>query len=199
MITGSTYRFNWYDGLDVTISITYDGQLTWAPIVENHTTEIDLQTEGQQECYYDWKVSHPGSEEYYHNDEVYYKILDNNTGEEEIKGPIIIEDEPQLTTIRVFPSFTRVECLKTKQFTAVGYDQIGRALDTQPEFTWSVNDEATATINHQGLLTAVEVEEEVTVTATVGEISGTATVTVLEKIGSARYKSALHVGWAITT
>jgi len=197
VITGSTYRFNWYDGLDVTISITYDGQMTWTPIVENHTTEIDLETEGQQECYYDWTVSHPESEEYYHNDEVYYKILDNNTGEEEIKGPIIIEDEPQLTTIRVFPSFTRVEYLKTKQFTAVGYDQIGRALDTQPE--WSVNAGVTATINQQGLLTAGEVEEEVTVTATVGEISGTATVTVLERIGSARNKSNLHISIAITT
>lgn len=190
MITGSTYRFNWYDGLDVTISITYDGQLTWAPIVENHTTEIDLQIEDQQECYYDWKVFHPESEEYYHNDKVYYKILDNNTREEEIKGPIIIEDEPQLTTIGVFPSFTRVECLKTKQFTAVGYDQIGRPLDTQPKFTWSVNVEAKATINQQqGLLTAGEVEEEVIVTATVGEISGTATVTVLERISSASKKA----------
>ena len=197
MITGSTYRFNWYDGLDVTISITYDGQMTWTPIVENHTTEIDLETEGQQECFYDWTVFHPESEGYYHNDEVYYKILDNNTGEEEIKGPIIIEDEPQLTTIRVFPSFTRVEYLKTKQFTAVGYDQIGRALDTQPE--WSVNAGVTATINQQGLLTAGEVEEEVTVTATVGEISGTATVTVLERIGSARNKSNLHISIAITT
>jgi hypothetical protein len=197
VITGSTYRFNWYDGLDVTISITYDGQMTWTPIVENHTTEIDLETEGQQECFYDWTVFHPESEGYYHNDEVYYKILDNNTGEEEIKGPIIIEDEPQLTTIRVFPSFTRVEYLKTKQFTAVGYDQIGRALDTQPE--WSVNAGVTATINQQGLLTAGEVEEEVTVTATVGEISGTATVTVLERIGSARNKSNLHISIAITT
>ena len=197
MITGSTYRFNWYDGLDVTISITYDGQMTWTPIVENHTTEIDLETEGQQECFYDWTVFHPESEGYYHNDEVYYKILDNNTGEEEIKGPIIIEDEPQLTTIRVFPSFTRVEYLKTKQFTAVGYDQIGRALDIQPE--WSVNAGVTATINQQGLLTAGEVEEEVTVTATVGEISGTATVTVLERIGSARNKSNLHISIAITT
>ena len=196
MITGSTYRFNWYDGLDVTISITYDGQMTWTPIVENHTTEIDLETEGQQECFYDWTVFHPESEGYYHNDEVYYKILDNNTGEEEIKGPIIIEDEPQLTTIRVFPSFTRVEYLKTKQFTAVGYDQIGRALDTQPE--WSVNAGAPATINQQGLLTAGEVEEEVTVTATVGEISGTATVTVLEKIGSSINKTAACAACAVS-
>jgi len=194
VITGSTYRFNWYDGLDVTILISYDNQVTWAPIVKNHITEIDLQTEGQQKCYYDWTVDHPKSEEYYHNDVVYYKILDNNTGEEEIKGPIIIEDEPQLTTIRVFPSFTRVECLKTKQFTAVGYDQIGRALDIQPEFVWS----ATATINQQGLLTAGEVEEEVTVTATVGEISGTAIVTILERVGSSINKTAACAACAVS-
>jgi len=104
------------------------------------------------------------------------------------------------TSISIIPASTRVAFGKQRQFNAIARDQEGLPLLIQPEFTWSVNDEATATINHQqGLLTAGEVEEEVTVTATVGEISGTAVVTILEKIGSARNKSNLHISIAITT
>lgn len=102
------------------------------------------------------------------------------------------------TSISIIPASTRVAFEKQRQFNAIARDQEGLPLLIQPEFTWSVNVGATAAINQLGLLTAGEVEEEVTVTAKVGEISGTAIVTILEKIGSSINKTAACAACAVS-
>lgn len=189
---GDVWTVSWGDILSETVIVSYHtgGELTQIAAAAPNGNDGPDEYSGK----YDWTINLESNTE-----NVTVRVADSSNSTKYIEfGPYDIEDRV-LTSITVSPSATRVAYGKQRQFTAIAYDQTGRALDTQPEFVWSVNAEATATINQQGLLTAGEVEEEVTVTATVGEISGTAIVTVLEKIGSARNKSTLHISTAITT
>jgi hypothetical protein len=82
----------------------------------------------------------------------------------------------ELTRITVSPATAAVMSLGTKKFTAVGYDQFGGAMASQPVFTWI----ATAgTIDPgSGLFTAPTSLGPVTITAASGSVQGTAQVTV---------------------
>ena len=65
----------------------------------------------------------------------------------------------------------------TQQFTAVGKDQFGASMSTQPSFTWSVVSGG-GTINGSGLYTAPSTASLATVQAASGGKTGTAAVYV---------------------
>jgi hypothetical protein len=66
----------------------------------------------------------------------------------------------------------------TKQFTATTFDQFGKAMTSQPTFTWTVDSLAAGTISSSGLYVAPSSGNgTATVRATAGAVSGTATVT----------------------
>jgi len=179
---GDVWTVSWGDILSETVIVSYHtgGELTQIAAAAPNGNDGPDEYSGK----YDWTINLESNTE-----NVTVRVADSNDSTKYVEfGPFDIE-ERVITSITVSPSAARVAYGKQRQFTAIAYDQTGTALDTQPEFTWSVNAGAIATINQQGLLTAGEVEEEVTVTATVGEISGTATVTVLERIGSASKKA----------
>lgn len=188
---GDVWTVSWGDILSETVIVSYHigGELTQIAAAAPNGNDGPDEYSGK----YDWIIDLESNAE-----NVTVRVADLNDSTKYVEfGPYDIEDRV-LTSITVSPSATRVAYGKQRQFTAIAYDQTGTALDTQPEFVWSVNAEATAAINQQGLLTAGEVEEEVTVTATVGEISGTATVTVLEKIGSSINKTAACAACAVS-
>ena len=81
-----------------------------------------------------------------------------------------------LTSIVVTPVQPILEIGGTQQFTATGYDQYGTPLPTG-EIVWSSTNTTVGTIDATGLFTATA-EGSTTVTATAGEVSGTAEVTV---------------------
>jgi hypothetical protein len=84
---------------------------------------------------------------------------------------------PTLTTIVVSPSPTSLNLAATQQFTAMGLDQFGAVLSTQPTFTWATT---VGTVTTSGVLTtSANVPGTGTVTATSGLASGSATVNVL--------------------
>ena len=84
---------------------------------------------------------------------------------------------PVLTSITVTPTPASVVAGGSQQFTAVGKDQNGVALSTQPSFTWTVG--GGGTISGGGLFTAgAAAGGPFTVTAASGGVSGTASVTV---------------------
>ena len=175
---GDVWTVSWGDILSETVIVSYHtgGELTQIAAAAPNGNDGPDEYSGK----YDWTINLESNTE-----NVTVRVADSNDSTKYVEfGPFDIE-ERVITSITVSPSAARVAYGKQRQFTAIAYDQTGTALDTQPEFVWS----ATATINQQGLLTAGEVEEEVTVTATVGEISGTATVTVLERVGSASKKA----------
>ncbi len=91
---------------------------------------------------------------------------------------VTVEEVPVLTTIVVSPSSKTLNEGETQQFTAAGKDQYGNPISTGT-ITWGINDGAVGTIDSGGLFTAV-VAGTATVSATSGEVVGTATVTVEE-------------------
>ncbi len=82
-----------------------------------------------------------------------------------------------LTSIAVTPSKATLVENGTQQFSAVGYDQFGQVLASQPAFTWS-QVSGIGSISVAGLYTAPAASGAATIAASSGGISGTAAVTV---------------------
>jgi hypothetical protein len=84
-----------------------------------------------------------------------------------------------LTSITVSPPTTTVADGGSKQFTATAFDQFGKAMTTQPSFTWTIDSPAGGTISSSsGLYTAPNTGHGTdAVRASAGGVSGTAAVT----------------------
>ncbi len=90
---------------------------------------------------------------------------------------------PATTTIAVTPDTVALAALgQTAQLTAEVRDQAGRAMEGIP-VAWSSGDMIVAAVDSAGLVTATGVGETV-ITATSGEASGEAVVTVMQSAGS---------------
>ena len=90
---------------------------------------------------------------------------------------------PAPTTIAVTPDTVALAALgQTAQLSAEVRDQAGRAMDGVP-VAWSSADTTVAAVDSAGLATAAGVGET-TITATAGEASGEALVTVMQSAGS---------------
>ena len=84
--------------------------------------------------------------------------------------------EPILTTVEVTPTTATLEVDKTVTFTATMLDQSGNIMTGIP-VAWTSSNETVGTITGSGIFSAF-VAGTATVTATAGEVSGTAAVTV---------------------
>ncbi|WP_220682504.1 NosD domain-containing protein [Methanofollis formosanus] len=82
----------------------------------------------------------------------------------------------ELTTITLIPATAGMTAGDGQQFTATAYDQYGEEI-AETAFTWTSSDTAVATVNATGYVEAVAAGTA-TITATSGEVSGTAEVTV---------------------
>jgi hypothetical protein len=84
-----------------------------------------------------------------------------------------------LTSITVSPATVTVADGNTKQFTATPFDQFGKAMATQPSFTWTLGSSAGDSIGSSSGLYVAPASGTGTnmVLATAGGISGMATVT----------------------
>jgi hypothetical protein len=94
-----------------------------------------------------------------------------------VTSSVSISVTQTLKSIVLTPSTGSLDESATEPFTAVGYDQFGAMLASQPSFTWSVT--GGGTINSSsGLFTAPATTATVTVKASSGSVNQTATVTV---------------------
>ncbi|XHR28457.1 MAG: family 16 glycosylhydrolase [Chthoniobacteraceae bacterium] len=85
---------------------------------------------------------------------------------------------PVLAAVVVNPSTSSVVVGGTRQFSATAYDQLGYPLGVQPDFLWSVT--GNGIINSEGLLAAPHaVGGPYSVTASAGEVTGTASLQVV--------------------
>lgn len=82
-----------------------------------------------------------------------------------------------LSSIQVTPASATVTIGSTQQFSALGVDQFGQTLVSQPSFTWRVTGGGTIDAN-SGRYTAPAVPAQATVTATSGSSSNAAAVLV---------------------
>lgn len=80
-----------------------------------------------------------------------------------------------VTRINVTPGTASLTAASTRQFSAQAFDQFNAAFTTQPAFAWSASAGA---IGGSGLFTAPSAAGPVNITAKLGSVTGTATVSV---------------------
>jgi hypothetical protein len=102
-----------------------------------------------------------------------------DAGNLSVTSNVIMTVNATLTTVVVTPTTATVPDGATQQFAAIGKDQFGAALATQPTFTWSVDAGGLGTVNGSGLYTApASGSGAATVRAASSGVSGTAAVSV---------------------
>ncbi|QYZ78743.1 hypothetical protein E2N92_04515 [Methanofollis formosanus] len=89
---------------------------------------------------------------------------------------VISASAPELTAITLVPATAGMTVGDGQQFAATAYDQYGEEI-AETEFTWTSSNTAVATVNATGYVEALTAGTA-TITATSGEVSGTAEVTV---------------------
>ena len=98
-------------------------------------------------------------------------------------GTALTVVDPAPTTVAVTPDTVALTALgRTAQLSAEVRDQVGRVMEGVP-VAWSSSDTTVATVDSAGVVTAVGVGAS-TVTASAGEASGEAQVTVIQSTGS---------------
>jgi len=85
--------------------------------------------------------------------------------------------DPVLGSLKVTPLRATLEVEDTQKFIVTGYDQNGNAMPAG-EVTWTSSNETIGTISADGIFTALAAGTT-TLTATAGEVSGTAVATVI--------------------
>ena len=106
------------------------------------------------------------------------------SGEDSASAAVTVTEEPEgddegdveVTPVEIFPNKADAEPESTVQFEVAVMDSAGNVIE-DPEVIWSVDNTDLGTIDENGLFTAVA-DGKVTVTATVGEESAEARVTI---------------------
>jgi hypothetical protein len=100
-----------------------------------------------------------------------------DTGGLTVISSVSVTVNQTLASVTVTPASAGLNENQTESFAATGYDQFGKAMTSQPAFTWSRT--GIGSINgSSGVYTAPGSAGSATVTATSGLVSGSATVTV---------------------
>lgn len=143
------------------------------------TIGTDVYTSGATGIGNSWSKSHtfntPGT-----ITPIHLKVVDTCTGttlyaEDSCASGIIVQTRT-LATITLSGCASAIGIGTTCQLTASCLDQFGAAF-TCPSFTWTSSDTNIATVNSTGLITGIA-NGTITITATLGTITGTKSITV---------------------
>ena len=110
-----------------------------------------------------------------------FTVTVRDTGGLTVASVVDVTVEQTLTSIAVTPLTVNVGALGTTPFAAVGNDQFNHPMSTPPAIAWAVTG-AGNIIDSAGLLTAGNQFGSLTVTATNGAVTGTATALVTAQI-----------------
>jgi hypothetical protein len=108
-------------------------------------------------------------------------------GLEQDSGVVEIDVPEVLTRVVVMPGTTSVASGDTQQFAAVGYDQFGYVMASQP-ITWTVA--GAGSIDSQGLFTAPGSLGSTTIIARIGSVLGTADIDILPAVDGLQLQDA---------
>ena len=101
----------------------------------------------------------------------------------EASGSAVVTVTQSVASVVVSPSTAELTALgETVQLTAEAFDENGHAVEGAA-FSWESSDVAVATVDESGLVTGVA-EGMATITASAGEVSGSAVVTVMQPVAS---------------
>ena len=100
-------------------------------------------------------------------------------GTQSIASSVQVTVSQTLTSVQITPTSATVVDGDTQSFSAIGLDQFGKAMASQPSFTWSIDSGGLGSVNNGGLYTAPATGVgSATVRATTGSLSAAATVTI---------------------
>ena len=109
----------------------------------------------------------------------------------EASGSAVVTVMQPVASVEVSPSVYELTALgETVQLTAEAFDENGHAV-AGAEFSWESSDAAVATVDAGGLVTAVA-EGVATITASAGEASGSAVVTVMQSVASVEVSPSVY-------
>ena len=97
-------------------------------------------------------------------------------------GSAVVTVTQSVASVQVSPSAETIELGSTLQLTAEVFDESGHAV-AEVEFAWETSDATVATVDASGLVTGVAVGVA-TITASAGEVAGSAVVTVMQPVAS---------------
>ena len=97
-------------------------------------------------------------------------------------GSAVVTVTQSVPSVQVSPSAETIELGSTLQLTAEAFDESGHAV-AEVEFAWETSDATVATVDASGLVTGVAVGVA-TITASAGEVAGSAVVTVMQPVAS---------------
>ena len=97
-------------------------------------------------------------------------------------GSAVVTVTQSVESVVVSPSEETIALGNTLQLTAEAFDESGHAV-AEVEFSWESSDAAVATVDASGLVTGVAVGVA-TITASAGEVAGSAVVTVMQPVAS---------------
>ena len=97
-------------------------------------------------------------------------------------GSAVVTVTQSVESVVVSPSEETIALGNTLQLTAEAFDETGHAV-AEVEFSWESSDAAVATVDASGLVTGVAVGVA-TITASAGEVAGSAVVTVMQPVAS---------------
>ncbi len=106
-----------------------------------------------------------------------FTVTITNTSGLSVTSSVSVTVQQTLSSIGVSPNTAAMAPNGTQQFSATAYDQFGVAMSPQPTFSWT---SSVGSIDSSGLLTAQSSNGSGTVTATVGGVIGTSSVTVTD-------------------
>jgi hypothetical protein len=106
-----------------------------------------------------------------------FRVTMTDTGGLSATSSVSVTVDQTLKTIAVTPTTTWLVENQTNQLAAVGQDQFGNAMATQPSVTWDVGS-GVGMVSSGGLYTAPGSTGSATVTASSGAVAGSATITV---------------------
>ena len=111
-------------------------------------------------------------------------------------GSAVVTVMQSVASVEVSPSVYELTALgQTVQLTAEAFDENGHAV-AGAEFSWESSDAAVATVDAGGLVTAVA-EGVATITASAGEASGSAVVTVMQPVASVEVSPSVETITAV--
>ena len=99
-----------------------------------------------------------------------------------VSGSAVVTVTQSVESVVVSPSEETIALGNTLQLTAEAFDENGHAV-AGAEFSWESSDAAVATVDASGLVTGVAVGVA-TITASAGEVAGSAVVTVMQPVAS---------------
>lgn len=108
---------------------------------------------------------------------VFAAVTSTKSNDYTVLGDVAVTVDQTLTSIAVTPASPTIGLSTNVQLSAVGYDQFGAVMQTQPTIQWSLQSGGAGQVSSTGLYTSPSTNGSATVLATDGLLQGSTVIT----------------------